>query len=70
MLELDQKLTEGGFKSRMLLQVHDELVLEIATGELEAVTELVRTGMGTAANLSVPLDVHIGTGRTWHEAAH
>lgn len=70
MLELDQKLTEGGFKSRMLLQVHDELVLEIATGELEAVTELVRTGMGTAAILSVPLDVHIGTGRTWHEAAH
>ncbi|MFC0580929.1 DNA polymerase I [Micrococcoides hystricis] len=70
MLELDQKLRAGNYSSRMLLQVHDELVLEIAPGELEEVTELVKTSMGSAATLSVPLDVHIGTGDTWHAAAH
>ena len=70
MLDLQRGLEEGQYKSRMLLQVHDELVLEIAHGELEAVTELVRSSMAAAATLTVPLDVHVGTGHSWHEAAH
>jgi DNA polymerase-1 len=54
----------------MLLQVHDELVFEVAPGEREVMTEIVRAGMGGAADLSVPLDVQIGTGNNWDEAAH
>ena len=56
--------------SRLLLQVHDELVVEVAPGELDAVTAIVRAGMEHAVELSVPMDVNIGIGRTWHEAAH
>jgi DNA polymerase-1 len=54
----------------MLLQVHDELVLEIAPGERDAVEELVRREMGGAYQLDVPMDVSVGVGRTWHDAAH
>jgi DNA polymerase-1 len=54
----------------MLLQVHDELVLEIAEGEKDVVEALVREQMAGAADLSVPLDVSVGTGLSWHEAAH
>jgi DNA polymerase-1 len=54
----------------MLLQVHDELVLEVAPGEHDELAEIVRTEMGGAADLTVPLDVSIGTGRSWHDAAH
>ncbi len=54
----------------MLLQVHDELVFDVAPGETEALEALVRQQMGGAADLLVPLDVSVGTGRTWHEAAH
>ena len=54
----------------MLLQVHDELVLEIAPGERDEVEQLVRAEMAGAADLSVPLDVSVGTGTSWHEAAH
>ena len=61
----DEKLT-----SRMLLQVHDELVLEVADGEREAIEKLVREEMGGAIELSVPLDVSVGFGRSWDEAAH
>ena len=50
--------------------MHDELVLEVADGELEQVEQIVRDQMAGAADLSVPLDVSVGTGRTWHEAAH
>jgi DNA polymerase-1 len=70
MLNVDRALHEGGLSSRMLLQVHDELVLEVAAGEREALEELVRTQMAAAADLTVPLDVSVGTGRSWHEAAH
>ncbi|MGX5680427.1 DNA polymerase I [Schumannella luteola] len=59
-----------GMESRMLLQVHDELVFEVAPGELDALTEIVRHRMGTAADLSVPLDVQVGTGPNWDAAAH
>lgn len=70
MLGVDAGLRKQKLGSRMLLQVHDELVLEVAPGELEAVTLLVQDHMGTAAELSVPLDVQIGTGHSWQEAAH
>ena len=59
-----------GLQSRMLLQVHDELVFEVSPGEREALEALVREQMGGAAYLAVPLDVSIGTGHSWHEAAH
>lgn len=70
MLGVDDALTQRGLASRMLLQVHDELVLEIAEGESEEVEALVRQQMGAAADLSVPLDVSVGTGASWHDAAH
>ena len=70
MLDVDRALREAGLPSRMLLQVHDELVFEVAPGEREALEALVREQMGGAAELTVPLDVSVGTGRSWHEAAH
>jgi DNA polymerase-1 len=70
MLEVDRQLSAQGLQSRMLLQVHDELVLEVAAGEREQLEVLVRTAMAGAAELTVPLDVSVGVGRSWHEAAH
>ncbi len=70
MLRVDAALRERALTSRMLLQVHDELVFEVAVGEREALEELVREAMGGAAELTVPLDVSVGTGRSWHDAAH
>ncbi len=70
MLGVAAALREQRLRSRMLLQVHDELVLEVAPGELAAVEALVRAQMGAAADLSVPLDVSIGVGRSWYEAGH
>ncbi|GGL24768.1 DNA polymerase I [Phycicoccus endophyticus] len=63
-------LQAEGARSRMLLQVHDELVLEVAPGEREDVEALLRREMGAAAELDVPLDVSVGVGRSWHDAAH
>ncbi|WP_445256711.1 DNA polymerase I [Nocardioides aurantiacus] len=70
MLGVDRELTRQGLASRMLLQVHDELVFEVAAGERQQLEELVRREMGAAAELSVPLDVSVGTGHSWHDAAH
>ncbi|WP_298512279.1 DNA polymerase I [uncultured Nocardioides sp.] len=70
MLNVEQAIRAEGLGSRMLLQVHDELVFEVAPGEKDALDALVRTQMGSAADLLVPLDVSVGTGRSWHEAAH
>ncbi|MET1156226.1 DNA polymerase I [Arthrobacter sp.] len=70
MLGVAQELESQGLKSRMLLQVHDELVLEVAPGEREQVEQLVRAQMGGAADLSVPLDVSVGVGANWQEAGH
>jgi len=70
MLGVERALDAAGLTSRMLLQVHDELVLEVAAGEREQVEQLVRDQMASAADLSVPLDVSVGVGRTWHEAGH
>ncbi len=70
MLNVDRALHEGGLRSRMLLQVHDELVFEVAPGEAGRLEALVREQMGAAAELTVPLDVSVGTGLSWHAAAH
>jgi DNA polymerase I len=70
MLDVEKALDDTGMRSRMLLQVHDELVFEIGPGEREALEELVRTKMGEAVTLNVPLDVSVGVGRSWHDAAH
>ena len=70
MLHVDAAVRAAGLASRMLLQVHDELVFEVAPGERDALEEVVRREMGGAAELAVPLDVSVGTGRSWHEAAH
>jgi len=70
MLRVRAALAAAGLASRMLLQVHDELIFEVATGELEALTALVTAEMGAATTLRVPLAVSTGTGRSWAEAAH
>ncbi|MGB3686107.1 MAG: DNA polymerase I [Ornithinimicrobium sp.] len=70
MLKVQEHLEASGAESRMLLQVHDELVLEIAPGEREQVEAMVRAQMAAAADLAVPLDVSIGAGNTWHSATH
>ncbi len=70
MLGVRRALGGAGLRSRLLLQVHDELVLEVATGERAAVEEIVRREMGSAYPLTVPLDVSVGVGRTWDDAGH
>ena len=70
MLGVHRALAAEGLASRMLLQVHDELVLEVAPGERVAVEALVRREMGAAHELKVPLDVSVGVGRTWQDAGH
>ncbi len=70
MLGVERSLLADGLTSRLLLQVHDELVLEVAPGELAAVEELVRREMAGAYPLRAPLDVSVGSGRTWDDAAH
>jgi DNA polymerase-1 len=70
MNSIDQKMQESGLKSRMLLQVHDELVFEVAKGELEALKQLVTQQMEQVVELSVPLEVQIGIGKSWDQAAH
>ncbi len=70
MLTAHYELQAAGLRSRMLLQVHDELLFEVAPGELDAVQDLVRVAMGGAAELTVPLEVSMGWGRSWADAAH
>ncbi|GIH68307.1 DNA polymerase I [Sphaerimonospora thailandensis] len=67
---LNVRRAMAGMRSRMLLQVHDELVFEVAPGELAEVTALVRAQMGAAYDLRVPLDVSVGVGETWEDAGH
>jgi DNA polymerase-1 len=70
MLDVESALAREGLSSRMLLQVHDELVLEVAPGERERVESLLRDKMSGAIALDVPLDVSVGVGTSWFEAAH
>ncbi|WP_295117780.1 DNA polymerase I [uncultured Leifsonia sp.] len=70
MLGIAGDLIDGGLQSRMLLQVHDELIFEVAPGEWDALEAIVRSRMAGAADLRVPLDVQIGRGQNWDAAAH
>ena len=70
MLRVDAALRESRAASRILLQVHDELVLEIAPGEREAIEGLVRKEMGAAIEMDVPLEVSVGVGGSWQDAGH
>ncbi|TXS51014.1 DNA polymerase I [Streptomyces sp. t39] len=70
MLQVDRALTEAKLHSRLLLQVHDEIVLEVSPGEREQVEALVRQEMSSAVALRAPLDVSVGVGPDWESAAH
>lgn len=70
MLNVESAITSRKMKSRLLLQVHDELIFEVVAGETEALSELVRKEMGSAYPLKAPLEVSIGLGKSWNEAAH
>jgi DNA polymerase-1 len=70
MLNVDRAVAATGLRSQLLLQVHDELVFEVAPGEREQVEQVARQEMGAAYALSVPLDVSVGAGSNWDEAGH
>ncbi|MBA8825935.1 DNA polymerase-1 [Saccharopolyspora lacisalsi] len=70
MLDVYRGLEAAGLRSRMLLQVHDELIFEVAEGERDEVERLVRQHMGAAHELDVPLEVSVGVGLSWDTAAH
>lgn len=70
MINVDQAIKDAGLTSRMLLQVHDELLFEVAEGERDTLEKLVREQMGSAYPLDVPLEVSVGYGRSWDSAAH
>jgi DNA polymerase-1 len=70
MLKVQGAIEKEKLKSRLLLQIHDELILEVVAGEEETVSALVKREMGSAFPLKAPLDVNAGLGLTWHEAAH
>jgi DNA polymerase-1 len=68
MVDLDRALAEQGLATRMILQVHDELVFEVPTGVVDPIRERVRDIMQGVYALRVPLDVDVGVGATWREA--
>jgi DNA polymerase-1 len=70
MIQIDHAMADAKLKSRMLLQVHDELVFEVATGELEQLKAIVLEHMTKVVKLSVPLEVHVGIGKSWDAAGH
>jgi DNA polymerase-1 len=70
MLKVQRAIEKENMTSRLLLQIHDELIVEVVKGEENAITELVKREMGAAYPLKAPLDVSAGLGLTWHEAAH
>ncbi len=68
MVELDRALAEAGLGAQMILQVHDELVFEVAAADAEAASALIRERMERVFTLDVPLLVEVGAGRNWREA--
>jgi DNA polymerase I len=70
MIGIAGDLSAQGMESRMMLQVHDELIFEVSPGEWDALSQVVKHRMSTAADLLVPLDVQIGRGDNWDDAAH
>jgi len=67
MIEVDKLMKAGNVKSKMVLQVHDELLFDVPTDEIEIMTEIIKTGMENATQLSVPLKVEISSGNSWWE---
>ena len=65
MINVDKKLREGGYKAKLVLQVHDELVIDCPSGEVLNVASILQTEMENAVSLSVPLTVEFGTGKNW-----
>ncbi len=70
MLNVEVALEAKALKSRLLLQVHDELIFEVIRGEEDVLTVLAREAMGSAYPLKAPLEVSVGIGKSWNEAAH
>lgn len=70
MIRISERMAREQLQSNLLLQVHDELIFEVAAGESERLEQLVRDEMGSAADLDVPLDVSVGRGKNWQEAGH
>ena len=70
MLKVDSRIKSENLKSRLLLQVHDELILEVSPGEHEILSKIVKEQMSNAYELNVSLDVNIGVGKSWDLAAH
>ncbi len=70
MLGVDRRLREEKLSTRMVLQIHDELILEVTEGEYEAAEAILREEMSNAVTLRVPLEVQVGHGRSWNDAAH
>ena len=70
MVNVERTIVSEKLKSRLLLQVHDELIFEVAIGEHEKLEKLVRREMGSAFPLKAPLDVNVGFGKSWDQAAH
>ena len=68
MINIHRKMAEQGLKSTMVMQVHDELVFDVAPGETEALSQLVKTEMESAIGLSIPLTAEVGIGKNWLEA--
>ena len=68
MIQLDEALTAGGYKTKMLLQVHDEIVLEVPNDELSTIKKLVKDTLEAAIELKVPLEADENDGQTWYEA--
>jgi DNA polymerase-1 len=68
LVELDRALESGGYESRLILQVHDEVILEVPPPEHDVMADLVRTTMGAACELSVPLEVNLSFGDSWATA--
>ena len=68
MIRVDEALRAAGMKSRLILQVHDELLIEAKEDEVEAVKAILEREMKGAANLAVPLEIDMHTGTNWYEA--
>ena len=68
MIRTDEMLRDAGLKARLILQIHDELIIEAPTDEAERAKEILRTAMQSAAELKVPLQVDIGIGKSWYDA--
>ena len=68
MIAVDRELRKRGLSSRIVLQIHDELLIETAENEVEEVKEILKEGMMHATDLSVPLEIDMHSGKNWYEA--